>query len=101
MKMSTAALLAHQFHGEEFYRYDIFMRYLMIDAIEKNDKELELFYEEMQEKRDGITEHQDLPALIDSMKTRGFLSRYPVPISKNGKLLGGAHRLACAHVFRC
>ena len=33
--------------------------------------------------------------LLDSM-SRGFHKDEPIPIDKNGELLGGAHRLACA-----
>lgn len=38
-------------------------------------------------------------ALMDSMKTNGFLPQHPIPLDKNGELLNGTHRLACAIVL--
>ena len=35
-------------------------------------------------------------ALAESMSQFGFDSRYPIPLDKNGEILGGAHRLGCA-----
>lgn len=34
--------------------------------------------------------------LLISMQVRGFDARHPIPIGSNGRLRGGAHRLACA-----
>src|SRR3990167_1011619 len=40
-----------------------------------------------------------LPAargLLASMSSNGFDSAYPVPVDRNGDIMGGAHRVACA-----
>ena len=34
--------------------------------------------------------------LLESLKSHGFRADEPIPIDKNGELLGGAHRVACA-----
>lgn len=35
-------------------------------------------------------------ALFLSMVQDGFSSHHPIPVDRNGEILGGAHRLACA-----
>jgi hypothetical protein len=35
-------------------------------------------------------------ALLDSMVQSGFDDRYPIPLDPEGRLLNGAHRVACA-----
>ncbi len=95
-KIPTAALLGRQFVGGEFSRYDIFLRYLAVKSIDRGDGKFEKVYGEMQELRQGKTAHQDITALVESMKRRGYLSRYPVPVSRDGHILDGSHRLACA-----
>lgn len=35
-------------------------------------------------------------SLLGSMRDRGFVAQGAIPIDRNGELLGGAHRLACA-----
>ena len=34
--------------------------------------------------------------LAESMKSHGYRSDEPIPLDRNGELLGGAHRVACA-----
>ncbi len=34
--------------------------------------------------------------ILESIRRRGFRNDEPIPVDRNGELLGGAHRLACA-----
>jgi len=39
-------------------------------------------------------------ALLESMRNQGFIAQHPIPLDKNGELLNGTHRLACAMALR-
>jgi len=98
-KMAASALLGNHFKAGAFFRYDVLMKYLTIDAILKNDNEFLKQYNQMQKKRAEIYTLEDFRRLVYSIKEKGFLNSYPIPISKNGQMIEGSHRLACALHF--
>ena len=95
--MPTAALLHFQRIGDEFSRYDLLVRYLALQDIEKGEQGEALdLYKQMQFKRVKRETEQEFRRLADSVRENGFSWRYPIPITGNGILLDGSHRLACA-----
>lgn len=98
-KIPTAALLGNQFIHGEFSRYDVLLRYLTIQSLRTGGEDLKPYYLRMQNERVGRETYQSLCELVTSIQNRGFLSRYPIPITEEGLILDGAHRLACALFF--
>lgn len=94
-------------------RVDIVAKYLFVKSIlDELDtdyyKELYLshikafngFYEADESRKIGSNEFlSSFKDLISSFKTSGFLEGKPIPISKSGIPLDGAHRIACALAF--
>lgn len=99
-KMPTAALFGNQFLNGEFARYDVLLRYLAVKSIDEGNEEFKPFYVRMQKERVGLDTYSDLINLVCSIRQKGFLSRYPIPITEEGLLVDGAHRLACALYFQ-
>jgi hypothetical protein len=95
-KIPTGALLGHQFINNEFCRYDLFLRYLTVEAYESGRSEIDNAYAKMQTLRGKGQYLRDTKGISDSIRNDGFLSRYPISISQDGYLLDGSHRLACA-----
>lgn len=98
-KMPTAALLGNQFIDGEFSRYDVIMRYLAVQSIMGGSEEFKRHYILMQDERVGYETYESLCELVRSIQQKGFLSRYSIPITEEGLILDGAHRLACALYF--
>jgi|GEM_PF-2530053 len=96
LRMDTGTLLGCQFRGGEFARYDVLLRHLAVKAIDEGSHEFEMPYSLMQRTRVDQDTYQELCTLCDSFKRKGFLSRYPIPVTSEGLLIDGAHRLACA-----
>lgn len=99
IKIPTAALFCNHFINGEFSRYDLLMRYIAIDFILNNDEVGLEYYKTMQKKRVEGETLEDFKKLIDSVKEKGFLNKNPIPISKDGHIVDGSHRLACALYF--
>lgn len=99
LKVPTAALLGNNYSENEFVRYDVILRYLTIESILKGKEEFKDYYNEMQSKRVNRDTYEKLKDLVDSVRKKGFLNRYPIPVTKEGKIIDGAHRLATALYF--
>lgn len=97
--MPTAALLGDQYADGEFLRYDVLLRYLAVQSIVHGSEELTPHYMRMQNERVRVETCDSLRELVASIQERGFLSRYPIPVTEEGLILDGAHRLACALYF--
>lgn len=95
-RMQTAALLHCQYMDDDFSRLDLIVRYLAMEATESGDDASLGPYARMQQRRGRGNPRRDLGALIDSFREHGFLDRHPLPVTKDGRLIDGAHRLACA-----
>lgn len=98
-KIHTSALLGNSLTEKSFFRYDVIMRYITIDAILNDNKEIINIYKKVQKKRVNRHTFFNFQHLIKSIENRGFQSKYPILLNKNGQLLDGSHRLACALYF--
>jgi len=97
-KIPTNALLANHFIDNRLVRWDFILRYQMIGYILNNCEKSLRPYKKMQE----LTAKRDIASfkeLVHSMKTEGFLDKYPIPITKKGLITDGSHRLVCALYF--
>lgn len=100
-KMPTAALFGnHSVSNDDFWRYDVLLRYLTVGAILNDDQKILGFYKEMQLKRKSSDTTTDFKRLVHSIKESGFSTDYPIPVSPEGRLIEGAHRLASALYFK-
>ncbi len=100
--MPTGALLHNQCKNGMFMRYDILMRYYTLQLMFKqgvHDDELFAQYKEMQEKRFGQDTLGGFKEVADAIRLHGFNWRYPIRVTRAGKLIDGSHRIACALYF--
>ena len=93
---SPATLLGMQFKDGVFNRYDVIMRYLSIEKIEKDFNAPLTEYDVMQKKRVNRDTAGNFYSLIASIKSNGFSTKYPLQIDLNANLIDGSHRLACS-----
>lgn len=96
VKMPTAALLGGQFIDNEFSRYDLLLRYLTVKSIAEGRDDYLQEYRLMQQARVKKDTEVNIKSLVESINEKGFMTRYPIPINREGLLIQGAHRLACA-----
>lgn len=97
--MPTGALLGMQFRDGEFVRHDVFVRCLAARAIDAGDDSWRPIYDRMQTLRVGASHYDVFARLVRSVRDHGMLARHPIPITEEGVLFDGAHRLACALHF--
>lgn len=97
-KLPTAALLGDQFLKSEFCGYDILLQYLTIKSIMNKNERLRSYCIQLQHEIVG-QEYTDFSKLIESFREKGFLSRHPIPITRDGLILDRASRMACALYF--
>ena len=97
-KLPTASLLGNQFLKREFCGYDILLQYLTIKSIISKNEYLQSYCNLLQHKIAG-QEYADFSKLIESFKEKGFLSRHPISITREGLILDGIRRMACALYF--
>jgi len=100
--LPTAILLAKQVVNNTFYRYDLIVRFMAIDAFLNNKREGIELYNKMQVKRGG-SDHKNpwkiFKELIISFKNKGADRGYPILVNSDLHIVDGAHRLACALYF--
>ena len=98
----TNLLLSKQIRNNQFNRYDLVVRYMVIESVlAGNDNNFQL-YKQMQEKRGNSPHSNPLTAfqnLIESIQKDGFDVKRPIIVNKQLKLIDGAHRFACALYF--
>jgi hypothetical protein len=95
----TGALLSLQYHNGTFQRYDIILRSLTANGIHEGSHSYKDEYHAMQIARTGTCKYDDFFQLVNSVSSDGLSPQYPIPISEEGKILDGAHRMACAIYF--
>lgn len=94
-------LLAGQFVGQHFRRYDLLIRARLASCWSKESPDADQAqddYELMQRLRGGHDTLNQFRALVASVAEGGLDPDYPVGISPSGPLLDGAHRVALALV---
>ena len=96
---SPATLLGMQFKNGVFNRYDVIMRYLSIEKLEKGLEAPFDDYDKMQKNRVQCDTINNFQTLITSIKNNGFSTKYPLPIDLDANLIDGSHRLACSLYF--
>jgi hypothetical protein len=97
--ISTGDLLGLQRLQDEFCRYDVLLRYLVAQGIDEESHAHQNAYQQMQGLRVGKCDYARFVDLVKNIKDNGFSDKYPLPISEEGRLIDGAHRLACALYF--
>jgi len=98
-RLSLAAVLQGQWESGVFGRYDILLRTQLAKqwlATSSAGIDWEAPYRRMQELRAGRDTLEEFQQLVESVKARGFDHRYPVGVTRTGRLLDGAHRVAVA-----
>lgn len=94
-------LLAGQFVGQHFRRYDLLIRARLASCWWNRSPDIDQAqddYELMQRLRGGHDTLNQFRALVASVAEGGLDPDYPVGISPSGTLLDGAHRVALALV---
>ncbi len=109
LEMSPELFFLYQYHSGKLNRYDLIVRYLMIDyLLGKNDYGKEL-YLKMQLSRasgneklelDFLNKEKVLRELTVTMQQDGFRHKSPLISNKDNGLCDGAHRLAAALYFK-
>lgn len=97
-------LLAGQFKGQHFRRYDLLIRARLASCWWNTSPDIDQAqddYELMQRLRGGHDTLNQFRLLVASVAERGLDPDYPVGVSPNGPLLDGAHRVALALVRNC
>lgn len=91
------------------FSYDIFFRMAVIDEYLKGNDSIWDLYSRMQHircsrndliPRNMIDHKQEFIELIQIFKTYGFDFKQPILINRNGLIIDGAHRMACALYFQ-
>ena len=100
--LSPIDIILLQYSGTEFHRYDVLARILLLRAwdIGHNDEPLKV-YEMMQKTRVNRNTTERFKILYKNFKLLGFKLDHPIPLTPEGKLIDGSHRLACALHFGC
>ena len=92
-------------------RLDLVIKYMYVEAYVKQKNYnycLDLYKRHIalrtggfEDKKKSINDYvNDFNNLIESMKIEGFNKNYPIPVSRNNKIiLNGAHRLSCCLYF--
>lgn len=97
--MSVGALLDLQRSGDSFLRYDILLRSMaarvLMDGQQEGSPVLDA-YTRMQVLRGNRPSVLRLRNLVDSVVDRGLDQRHPIPLSREGRVIDGAHRLGVA-----
>lgn len=79
--------------------YHVYVKYGYAKAYLSHSSDLETWkniYETMQKDKGRIPDIQSFNALIQSIRQKGFLAEYAIPIDENYDILDGSHRLATA-----
>ncbi|WMJ73283.1 hypothetical protein RCC89_08920 [Cytophagaceae bacterium ABcell3] len=99
-KVPVGAILGRQFIGNEFARYDVLLRYLTARSIDLGDHRLKPVYKQMQKARVNRDTYMNMVILVKSVKRAGFNASFPLPLTQEGRVIDGAHRLATALYFK-
>ncbi len=90
----------------EYNRYDIILRYLMIEYYyNKNTYGLDM-YKKMQKNRMKLNDEEIIEYiekfyyLIDNISKNRYNNNFPIVIDKNHLLFDGSHRLSCILYFK-
>lgn len=94
---------------ESDYSFDIYFRMAVIDEYLKNNEKIWELYNKMQYIR--CIQHKRIPKymmfhknefieLINNFMHHGYNPDFPIVINKNGLIIDGAHRMACALYFK-
>lgn len=99
--MKLKQLIDSLYSGVKLKRFDLIIRYLFVkEHIEGSTKAEKLYNklirERLKYKPERMKDYSSdkFRKLIDDIKNNGI--KEPVCISKNGELMGGSHRIACA-----
>ena len=100
--ISTNILLSKQIRSKRFNRYDLMVRFMVIESvISKNEDAFEM-YNQMQEKR-GNSPHKNpletFKNLIKEIQHKGYNMQSKILVNKQMHIIDGAHRFACALYF--
>jgi hypothetical protein len=99
LTIPTGSLLALQYQNGAFQRHDIILRSLAAKGIHEESFLFKDIYHKMQISRTGNCDYEGFVNLVKSISTHGLSPEYPIPISEEGVILDGAHRMACAIYF--
>lgn len=90
------------------YSFDIYFRMAVIESYIQKDEKIWELYSKMQQTRCSkikevppeMVEHKnEFIILINDIKENGYNFNYPILINKDGLIIDGAHRMACAVYF--
>ena len=103
--LSPELIFLHQYKNGTLNRYDIIVRYLMIDKIEGNNTCGEELYMKMQRHRAGgnkkmeaqfLAKKDTFLSLIKNIATKGYDNDSVICLNIEDQLCDGSHRLAAA-----
>ncbi|KMQ51671.1 hypothetical protein CHISP_1428 [Chitinispirillum alkaliphilum] len=100
LRVPCSALLGNHFHKGHFTRYDLFLRYLTIQSINNGENTYKEAYCRMQNLRTGCHDYQKVADLVQSFSQNGFSCNFPIPVTRFGMILDGAHRFASSLYFK-
>jgi hypothetical protein len=107
-KIKTKELLKLAMRNEDF-SYDIYFRMAVIDEYLKGNEAIWELYSLMQHTRcsknkniprNMIDHKEEFIELINNFKENGFDFNNPILVNKDGLIIDGAHRMACALYFK-
>ena len=102
--LPTNVILSKQYVENDFNRFDIIVRYLVIVSYMQSNNEYFDLYIRMQNIRGNSNYQNPLNNyinLINKINKHGFDLNYPIIVNENLELVDGAHRLAAALYFNC
>lgn len=106
--MSPELLFLHQYNDGELNRFDVIVRYLMIEQELGNNNIGKELYLKMQAHRAGdnlkmaqafIDKKDSFTDLIQNVQKSGYRADSPIILNRQNKLFDGSHRLATALYF--
>lgn len=90
------------------YSFDIYFRMAVIEGYMQSDEKIWELYSKMQRTRcsmikeiplEMIEHKNEFISLINDIKENGYNLDYPILVNKDGLIIDGAHRMACAVYF--
>ena len=101
-KINPYELLEKHYVNNEFFRYDVFVRYMFIEEYYKEGKPSDFSftpYSTLLRARNKPDKTKDFINLINSFENYGYKKEYPIIVDDRSFICGGSHRLATAMWF--
>ena len=99
----TNLLLSKQIRSGRFNRYDLMVRYMVIESVLTGNEDAFEIYNKMQEKRGNSPHKNSLKAfeiLIKEIEQKEYDMHSEIVVNKQMHIIDGAHRFACALYFK-